>query len=176
METYTVEQLRNTALHAFAQKEYVKAEHLFSSLLHTHGDTMDAVEYQITQRDYAVCMLFAGNPQQAMATLNAVLDYFLKVKNQDQIGLTQGNLAAVHEFQKEYRLALDLYQKAATNINSVNCPDEYYHCLRACALINMRLFRIKPAVWAYFKAIESKPHPSFFDKFIRSMLKFGFGV
>lgn len=159
------------ALNAFNNQDFSTAASLFSKAAKEYLSENQPLLAAEMRNNQSVSFLQANKPKEALTCLEGVAELFSESGDLHKTGITYGNKATAYQEMKEWDLAVDFCEKAATLLLEVGQEEEYIMVMNILVSIQMRRMKFFDAISNARKYIDKIPNPTIRQRFLRFVFK-----
>jgi tetratricopeptide (TPR) repeat protein len=170
-DTSASQTLATQANQAYQDGDFENAARLFgetASALKTAGNELEAAEMKNNQ---SVAYLQAGNARLALEAATGTPDIFANAGDARRQGIALANEATPLESLGRQDEAITRYRQAAEAFQKADEDQLRYSVMQAIAWIQLRRFKILPALVDLYDGLSTVKHPTFKQKIMRALLR-----
>lgn len=156
---------------AFESSKYQAAAELFTKAAQGYAGLSDPVNAAEMRNNLSVAMLKLGKNQESLEAARGTDEIFGEVGDRKRQGMAIGNEAAALEGLGRLDEALAAYERSAEVLSEAGEGDLRSLVLKAAAGIRLRQGKLGESGIRMIGALESKKHPSIFERVLRFLVR-----
>ncbi len=156
---------------AFRSSKYESAAETFAEAARAYAEANDPVNAAEMKNNLSVALLKLGRHQESYEAARGTDEVFGNIGDRKRQGMAIGNEAAALEGLGRLEEALAGYERSAQILGEAGARDLKALVLQGAAGIRLRQGKVTESGIRMIGALESKEHPSIFERLLRFLLR-----